>query len=111
MARWRRCAYTVAMVASFGACCRRSTIALCSRCHGTLISGGAAHQAAAVGRTVHGSFSCMRGAWAWSAPAGSGGQAHMHQANPGKGWIGEVIRGFAHHEALLYDVVCANHTR
>ena len=81
MARCRRCACACALGDSFGACCYPCQTALCSRCHGTVISVGEAHQAAAGVRTVHGSLSfrrvaaACRGAWAWSAPAGTGVRA------------------------------------
>jgi hypothetical protein len=81
MARCRRCSCAFAMGDAFGACCHTCQTALCSRCHGTVISVGEAHQAAAVVRTVHRSLSfrrvaaACRGAWAWSAPAGNGVRA------------------------------------
>jgi hypothetical protein len=81
MARWRRCSCACALVDSLGACGSPCQIALCSRCHGPVISVGAAHQAAAGVRTGHGSLACRRvaaacrGAGAWSAPAGNGVRA------------------------------------
>jgi hypothetical protein len=82
MACCRRWACAFAMVdSSLGAYCHTCQIALCSRCHGTVLSVGEALQATSVVRTVHGSLSCRRvaaacrSAWAWSAPAGNGGRA------------------------------------
>jgi hypothetical protein len=100
MARCRRCSCVFALGDSCGACGHPCQIALCSRCHGTFVSVGAAHQTASVVRTGHRALSCLRvaaacrGVWAWSAPAGNGvratgvgrhaagGGAPMHQRLP-----------------------------
>ena len=38
-----------------------------------------------------------------------GAPAHMHQANKRMPWKLGVIRGFAHHEDIPYDVLCTYH--